>query len=235
MTRTIVVYGPSALSTPSIDLVDSSDVVQDSISLTEDTNAKGRYTGSIDAGTSAGDYTGIVLTGSSAIGTFEEVTVTAEDPSTVIVRPLVNTGLDDEIASIQASITGMTITVTSLIVGSDQQINLRQSMDYNNTDGRAITFTGDAADQWPDLTGATVTLTAVQGDDTLSQTATITSPTGTQSFYFEFTATELSSTNAPTGNYRYNVIATLSSGRKVELVEEGTLSIESPFSSGEHE
>lgn len=113
-------------------------------------------------------------------------------------------------------------------------INVKQGFDYHNDDGRAITFTGETADQWPDLTGATVTLTMRLGARKIIQVATVTSPTGIQSFYFEFTAAELSADNAPTGSYRYDILAELASGRKVDLYKEGHARIAAPYSAAEH-
>lgn len=229
MAKTLVLPAAPAGLTLTVRLVDTSDdTIAETITMTEDTNAKGRYTGTITA--AAGTYTALIRSGSNVIGTYEEVEVSEDDPSTSVIREKVNIN-NDGILSLLGSIT---VTVTSPVSGDGENIELVQGLDYSNTDGRALVFTGDSADQWPDLTGATITLTMRQGSTTISQTATITAPTGTQSFYFEFTDTELSAENAPTGNYRYDIIAVLSSGRKVDLYKEGYARIEAPFSSGEH-
>jgi len=126
-------------------------------------------------------------------------------------------------------LTGATVVVSQSSIKVGSSVEVRQGMDYNNLDGTEISFTGDTTDQWPDLTSATVTFTAVQGDTSISKTCTVTSPTGTQSFRLEFTAAELSSSNAPLGNYRYYIIATLSSGRKTALIEDGTFTVNQPY------
>jgi len=233
MARTIIIpAAPAAFPSPSIELYSSLDVLEETIGLTEATNRKGYYSGTIAVATAA-DYYGIFKSGASQVGAFEKVTVSGVDPETVICRDLVDTEGSANTAAILALLTGMTVTVSSPIIGADQQINLRQGMDYNNTDGRAIIFTGASADQWPNLGGSTVTFKAVQGDTTISKAGTVTAGTGTQSFYFEFAAADLTEALAPTGNYRYYITAELSSGRLIELVEDGHLRIKQPFSAGE--
>lgn len=126
-------------------------------------------------------------------------------------------------------LTGATVVVSQSSVKVGGSVEVRQGMDYSQFDGTEISFTGDTDDQWPDLTSATVTFTAVQGDTSISKTCTVTSPTGTQSFRLEFTASELSNTNAPLGHYRYYIIAVLSSGRKTALIEDGTFTVNQPY------
>lgn len=87
MARTITVFGPAGMATPTLRLIDSGDAIEETITLTEDTNADGRYTGAITA--AAGDYVALLRSGSSVLGTFEKVTV-AGDPEAVTVRDLVN-------------------------------------------------------------------------------------------------------------------------------------------------
>ena len=135
--------------------------------------------------------------------------------------------------SIIGMLTGASVVVSQSDLKVGSSVTLRQGMDYSNLDGTAISWTGSSSNQWPDLTGATVTFTAKQGDKTITQTATVSSPTGTQSFYVEFTAAELSATNAPTGSYRYFITALLSSGRKTTLITDSTLRVAEPYSSGE--
>jgi hypothetical protein len=65
---------------------------------------------------------------------------------------------------------GATIVVSQSNLRAGDTITLRQGNDYNNTDGTAISWTGETSNQWPDLTGATVTFTAKQGDKTITQT-----------------------------------------------------------------
>lgn len=139
----------------------------------------------------------------------------------------------DATASNQTTIigllTGASVVVSQSSLKAGDAVEVRQGMDYNFLDGTAISWTGETDDQWPDLTGATVTFYAVQGATAISKTCTVTSPTGTQSFRLEFTASELSSDDAPLGNYRYYIIAVLSSGRKSALVEDGTFRVKQPY------
>lgn len=143
----------------------------------------------------------------------------------------------DATAANQTTIIGMLSGASVVVSQSDlkvgDSVTLRQGMDYNNLDGTAISWTGSISDQWPDLTGSTVTFTAVQGSKIITKTIVVTSPTGTQAFYVEFTAAELSATNAPTGNYRYYITALLSNGRKTTLITDSTLRVAEPYSSGE--
>jgi len=158
-------------------------------------------------------------------------------PNQVDANTLTLSGGGDATLANQTSIIGMLSGASVVVSQSDlkvgDSVTLRQGMDYSNLDGTAISWTGSSSDQWPDLTGATVTFTAVQGSKIITQTVTVTSPTGTQAFYVEFTAAELSATNAPTGNYRYYITALLSNGRKTTLITDSTLRIAEPYSSGE--
>lgn len=226
MARTIVVFAPTGLSSPSIDLVDSSDVVEENVSLTEDTNAKCRYTGTLTA--DAGTYTAVVKEGSDAIGAFGSQTVSGESDETLIVRDTVNA----VITSYEFS--GATITLISTVNADGTEVELRQGHDHLQTHGLAPVFTGTVEDQWPDLTGATVTFHAVQGSTTINKTMTVTAATGIQSFYVEFLDTELTTELAPTGSYRFYITAELADGSKILLVEDGWLRIKQPFSSGEY-
>jgi len=143
------------------------------------------------------------------------------------------TGGGDATAANQTTILGIlngasvVVSYSSIKVG--ESIEVRQGMDYSQFDGTEISFTGSTSDQWPDLTSATVTFYAVQGETTISKECTVTSPTGTQSFRLELTADNLSSDNAPLGNYRYYIIAVLSSGRKTLLIEDGTFKVTQPY------
>ena len=165
----------------------------------------------------------------------DELTFTVSNQ--VDANALTMSGGGNATLSNQTSIIGMLTGASVVVSQSDlkvgDSVTLRQGMDYHNVDGTAISWTGSSSNQWPDLTGATVTFTAKQGDKTITQTATVSSPTGTQSFYVEFTAAELSATNAPTGSYRYFITALLSNGRKTTLITDSTLRVAEPYSSGE--
>ena len=63
-------------------------------------------------------------------------------------------------------------------MGSDgTTITIVQGDDYHSDDSREITWTGSSADQWPDLTGATLAMTARNKMDTLTVVPTVTSGT----------------------------------------------------------
>lgn len=128
---------------------------------------------------------------------------------------------------------GSSVIVSQANLRVGDKITVRQATDYLLLDGRQISWTGDTEDQWPDLTGASLTFTAIQGGTTITKTCVVTAETGTQAFYVEFTAAELASALVPTGSYRYYINAVLASSSKINLVENGTLRVTQPFSSGE--
>ena len=111
---------------------------------------------------------------------------------------------------------------------------MRQGADSLNADGRALYFTSDTEDEWPSLSGATVTFYAKQGSTVIVKACVITVPSGgIQAFYAEFNSEDIvdviSGALASTGNYRYHVLATLPSGNIIPLIEGGTLRIEEPY------
>ncbi len=82
--------------------------------------------------------------------------------------------------------TGRISTVSPVAQSGD--IELVKGDDYNNTDGRALSWTEDDTDAWPDLTSATVTF--YLGD--LSKPLTVVTPTGTKQVRLELTREETS-------------------------------------------
>ena len=114
-----------------------------------------------------------------------------------------------------AGIGGTDVTISSVIAEDGTTITIVRGDDYSASDSRAITWTGTTDDQWPSLSGATLKFTAKNNMDSLTVTPTVTQPTGTQAFRMELTSTN---TEIVSGRYKYDVQATLSSGRVITLV-----------------
>ena len=114
-----------------------------------------------------------------------------------------------------AGIGGTDVTISSVIAEDGTTITIVRGDDYSASDSRAITWTGTTDDQWPSLSGATLKFTAKNNMDSLTVTPTVTQPTGTQAFRMELTSDD---TEIMSGRYKYDVQATLSSGRVITLV-----------------
>ena len=117
--------------------------------------------------------------------------------------------------AVLAGIGGNDVTISSPVASDGTTITIVRGDDYNASDTRAITWTGDSDDQWPDLTDATLKFTAKNNLDSMTITPTITQPTGSQAFRMELTKDD---TEILSGRYKYDVQATLSSGRVITLV-----------------
>ena len=118
-------------------------------------------------------------------------------------------------AAVVAGIGGADVTISSPVASDGTTITIVRGDDYNSADGRSIIWTGETDDQWPDLTGATVVLTAINKSDLLKKTLTVTQPTGTQSFNMQLNNAE---TEITSGRYKYDVQATLASGHVITLL-----------------
>ncbi|MCP4785524.1 MAG: hypothetical protein GY878_18415 [Fuerstiella sp.] len=114
-----------------------------------------------------------------------------------------------------AGIGGTEVTISSMVATDGTTITIVQGDDYNSSESRQITWTGLTSNQWPSLSGATLSLTASNRLNSLTVVPTVTSPTGTQAFQLELTADQ---TNIGSGRYQYDVQATLASGRVVTLL-----------------
>lgn len=88
MARTIILVTKPGIPTPTLDLVDSSDTVEETITLTEDTNAKGQYTGPLTADPKV--YTGVIKSVGSPIGVLESIAVKGSDPENLVIRDKYN-------------------------------------------------------------------------------------------------------------------------------------------------
>ena len=120
-------------------------------------------------------------------------------------------------AAVVAGIGGADVTISSPVASDGTTVTIVRGDDYNSADGRSIIWTGATADQWPDLSGATVVLTAINQNDILRKTLTVTQATGTQQFNMQLTNEE---TEITSGRYKYDVQATLASGNVIRpLVE----------------
>ncbi|MCI0398782.1 MAG: hypothetical protein L0322_28165 [Chloroflexi bacterium] len=94
-----------------------------------------------------------------------------------------------------------------------------QGDDYNNSDGRAFSW---SSDDWPDLTGATLAWAA---DNTRNPAETHTAVPvvvaaggGTQTIRLELTAAITGAMEAGSARYNFHIRATLAGGRKVTLI-----------------
>jgi hypothetical protein len=103
MARTIQLIGPPGESL-SVRLVSSADVIAETITLTERTNALGVYDGPLTA--AAGTYSATVLSSGDPIGAFESVAVAGTDPENVQIRDRVDTSEAAEILAAIAAISG---------------------------------------------------------------------------------------------------------------------------------
>jgi hypothetical protein len=118
-----------------------------------------------------------------------------------------------------------TITYTGP-VATTGDVAIVHGDDYNNTDSRALEWSTTDSATWPDLTGATITLTVkahAGGTAELTKTGTVVTPTGaTKKVRVELTAAN--TTALGLGSHKFDVQATLSSGRIVTLIT-GTLNV----------
>jgi hypothetical protein len=118
-------------------------------------------------------------------------------------------------AAVVAGIGGADVTISSPVASDGTTVTIVRGDDYNSADGRSIIWTGATADQWPDLSGSTVVLTAINQNDILRKTLTVTQATGTQQFNMQLTNEE---TEITSGRYKYDVQATLASGNIITML-----------------
>jgi len=142
--------------------------------------------------------------------------LTFTDPLSVDATATVSVDTAAIADAVIAGIGGTDVTISSVIAADGTTITIVRGDDYNNSDGRAITWTGTTSDQWPSLSGATLKFTALNRMDSITVVPVVTQPTGTQAFRMELSSTE--SNELMSGRYPYDVQATLSSGRIITLV-----------------
>jgi hypothetical protein len=100
-------------------------------------------------------------------------------------------------------------------------ITIVRGDEYNNADGRALEWSTVAATDWPDLTGATIVLTARNSSGgTLTKAGSVVTPGGVnKKVRVELVAADTSGLTLGLNEYSFDIQATLSpSGRKVTLV-----------------
>lgn len=121
--------------------------------------------------------------------------------------------------------TSATITYTGPVATSGD-VTIVHGDDYNNTDSRALEWSTTDTATWPDLTAATITLTVkahAGGAAELTKTGTVVTPTGaTKKVRVELTAAN--TTSLALGSHKFDVQATLASGRIATLIT-GTLNV----------
>ena len=95
MARTIEVTAPSGITDLALSLYnETTDAFAGLIALTERTNTKGLYTGTLAAAPET--YNAILATPTSTLGTFFNVVVVGGDPEVVQVADFVNTGFNSD-------------------------------------------------------------------------------------------------------------------------------------------
>jgi hypothetical protein len=116
------------------------------------------------------------------------------------------------VALMNSKLSSSTISIISPLNIDGTSLNVIQGDDYLTIDGRNILFSGDIADQWVDLTGATVII-GVCGTS-INKECVVISATGMQQISLELTSSD---TTVPQGTYNYDVQATLSNGSIITL------------------
>jgi hypothetical protein len=133
------------------------------------------------------------------------------------INPEEAENLDVKVSSrLSATVSGV-VTVTGPVTAGGA-VTIVKGDDYFAADGRALEW--QSAD-WPNLTGATITfrvLQQIRDDVLLTKAGSVVTPTGTAKVRTELTAAETGGLSA--GGHRFEVVATLSSGRVATLVRD---------------
>ena len=108
---------------------------------------------------------------------------------------------------------GGDVLLTAPLPPQPLDFEIVQGDSYLLADGREIEFTGSTADQWPDLTGATVRFVGH-----MDQAMTVVQPTGTQVVRLQFNTSE---TQVPAQRHKYDIQATLSPSAEVVTLVRG--------------
>lgn len=115
-----------------------------------------------------------------------------------------------------------TVTVTSP-VASTNAVSIMRGDDYSNSDGRSLEWT-NADGTWPDLTGATITLTVGQPTTVVTKTGSVVTPSGAnQLVRVELTHTD--TTGLEIGTHRYDVQATLATSSRIVTLARGAFTV----------
>lgn len=112
------------------------------------------------------------------------------------------------------------VTVVSPVRQSGSVIEIVQGDDYSADDDREISFT---ATDWPDLTGATVTIYFKRDSLAYSAELEVITPTGTAEIMLELESAD--TTDYEVGDYAFQIKAVLSPDSTVATLIEGVLSV----------
>jgi hypothetical protein len=133
------------------------------------------------------------------------------------INPEEGENLDVKVSSRLPANVSSAVTVTGP-VAEGGEVEIVKGDDYAAADGRALEWTSTT---WPNLTGATITfrvLQQIRDDVLLTKAGSVVTPTGTAKVRVELTAAETGALSA--GGHRFEVVATLSSGRVATLVRD---------------
>lgn len=179
----------------------------------------------------AGTYTVIAhATGSYLFPDYEcgpwEVVTAAADPAALAtavaaVQATVD-GIDGNVdVAVSTRATPGSYITTGSAVATNGKATIYKGDDQVAVASRSLDWSTETADKWPDLTGATIRLSGqyrANAANTVSATGSVITPTGaTKHVRFEFSraATEA----LKDGVYEIQVIATLSGGQVITLVD----------------
>jgi len=161
--------------------------------LSEHTNVGSAGAGLSAAG-SAGDPWSTALPGAYGAGTAGQI-------------------VGDNVDGLAALIGSGSITVVSPVSEDGGTITIVQGDDYNNSDGRALEW---FSDDWPDITGASITLHIEDSGGTYSEAGSVvTGGSGTQTVRVELPSADTATLDA--GFQKFHLEAVLTSGRVVTL------------------
>lgn len=199
------------------------------ITVAEVSGASGTYAPSFTPA-SAGEYRlALQITVSAKVYRFSEA-------FTVIAAAADGSALATAVAAVQTTANAINANVdvavstratpgsyitTGSAVATNGKATIYKGDDQVAVASRSLDWSSTTADQWPDLTGATIRLSGqyrANAANTVSATGSVITPTGaTKHVRFEFSraATEA----LKDGVYEIQVIATLSGGQVITLVE----------------
>ena len=165
--------------------------------LSEHTNVGSAGAGLSAAG-SAGDPWSTALPGAYGAGTAGQI-------------------VGDNVDGLAALIGSGDITVVSPVSEDGGTITIVQGDDYNNSDGRALEW---SSDDWPDVTGAAITLYIEDAAGTYSEAGSVvTGGAGTQTVRVELPSADTATLDA--GFQKFHVEAVLSGSSRVVTLATG--------------
>lgn len=134
------------------------------------------------------------------------------------------------LGAIISRLTAARVTVSSFLSEAGDMLEVVAGADYNATDATSFDWTQDTG-AWPDLTSATVVWHGQSRTGTAqTYSMSVTDATGaTKAVRLELTSAQTTALAAvSTGVWTFAVWATLSSGRKVRLVQGSATVVDSP-------